>query len=98
MKVTVLALVTAKKESINEMKQLLQSLIPLTLCEEGCINYDLHQDNENPHCFFLYENWQSEELLEKHLNSDHLLNFRKVVLQFLEIPISVTRATQLSHQ
>ena len=37
-------------------------LIDITRAEEGCINYDLHQDNENPAHFLFYENWKSREL------------------------------------
>jgi quinol monooxygenase YgiN len=47
-------------------------LVDITRAEEGCINYDLHQDNENPAHFLFYENWESRELWQTHMANDHL--------------------------
>jgi quinol monooxygenase YgiN len=46
-----------------------EKLIPITRAEEGCIQYDLHQDNEEPAHFLFYENWASRELWQIHMNS-----------------------------
>ena len=44
---TITASILAKTEKREFVKQALLKLIPPTLQEEGCLNYDLHQDNEN---------------------------------------------------
>ncbi len=44
---------------IETVKTELIKLIGDTHAEEGCINYDLHQGNENPAHFIFYENWTS---------------------------------------
>ena len=36
------------------------------------MNYDLHQDNENPALFLFYENWESRDLWRAHLEAPHL--------------------------
>ena len=51
------------------------SLIEITRAEEGCIQYDLHQDNENPAHFLFYETWQSRELWQAHMNAPHLATY-----------------------
>lgn len=43
--------------------------------ENGCIQYDLHQDDNTPEVFIFYENWESGELLQAHLNSDHIESY-----------------------
>ena len=49
----------AREERIS--KKVLLTLIDRTLTEEGCINFDLHQDNDNKNLFIFYENWESRE-------------------------------------
>ncbi len=49
---TIVANITAKSDQIDLVKSELEKLIDITLAEEGCLQYDLHQDNENPSHFF----------------------------------------------
>lgn len=83
-KLTIIARILAKEESRDFVKSELLKLIDLTRAEEGCINYDLHQDNENPNLFLFYENWQSKALLQKHLESQHLVNYVEVTKDAVE--------------
>jgi quinol monooxygenase YgiN len=69
---TIVAKITAITEHRALVKSELQKLITPTRAEEGCINYDLHQDNENPDVFLFFENWESLELLEMHLANTHI--------------------------
>ena len=48
------------------------------LNESGCIQYDLHQDNDNPTVFLFYENWESREKWQQHMNNSHLTQYLKV--------------------
>ncbi|MEL6767751.1 MAG: putative quinol monooxygenase [Pseudomonadota bacterium] len=50
----------------------LEKLVPITRAEAGCLQYDLHVDNENPGFFVFYENWESRELWQTHMNAPHL--------------------------
>lgn len=47
-KLTIVANIIATPDSIDFVKAELLKLIEITRAEPGCINYDLHQDNENP--------------------------------------------------
>lgn len=71
-KLTIIANITAAANQTELVKAELQKLIPVTLAEEGCIQYDLHQDNENPAHFTFFENWESRELWQTHMNAPHL--------------------------
>ena len=71
-KLTIVADIKAKSDKIDLVKDELLKLIDITRAEEGCINYDLHQDNDNPSHFLFYENWESRELWQTHMNNEHL--------------------------
>lgn len=74
---TITASILAKTEKREFVKQALLKLIPPTLKEEGCLNYDLHLDNENPDRFFFYENWVSYDHWQQHNNSAHIAAHKK---------------------
>ena len=69
---TIVARIEAKADKIELVKTALLKLIEPTRKEEGCLQYDLHQDNENPEAFVFYENWESRALWQTHMNNDHL--------------------------
>ena len=75
-KLTIVANIHAHPDKIDLVKAELQELIPITRAEAGCIQYDLHQDNENPALFLFYENWESRELWQAHMNAPHLAAYR----------------------
>ncbi|RDY60126.1 putative quinol monooxygenase [Flagellimonas nanhaiensis] len=78
-KLTIVARILAKPEKKELVKSELVKLIEPTLKEEGCINYDLHQDNENENLFLFYENWTSRELWQKHMDAAHLAQYMEAV-------------------
>ncbi len=71
-KLTIIANIRANADKIELVKAELLKLVPITRAEEGCINYDLHQDNENPAHFTFFESWESRELWQTHMNAPHL--------------------------
>jgi len=76
-KLTIVANIKARKGHVDLVKSELLKLIDTTRAEDGCINYDLHQDNENPAHFLFYENWTSRELWREHMESEHLGKYVK---------------------
>ncbi|MEP5758211.1 MAG: putative quinol monooxygenase [Litoreibacter sp.] len=71
-KLKIVANIKAYSDKIDLVKSELIKLIATTRNEEGCINYDLHQDNENPAHFMFYENWETRELWQTHMGAPHL--------------------------
>jgi quinol monooxygenase YgiN len=74
-KLTIVAHITAKSDRIELVKAELEKLIDITRAEAGCLQYDLHRDNENPAHFMFFENWESRELWQAHMNNQHLKDF-----------------------
>ncbi|MDH3377011.1 MAG: antibiotic biosynthesis monooxygenase [Gammaproteobacteria bacterium] len=74
-KLIIVARIEANPDKIELVKTELLKLIEPTLKEAGCIQYDLHQDNENPAVFVFYENWESRRLWQAHMNNTHLAEY-----------------------
>ena len=72
MPLTIVASINALpgKESLVEAE--LRKLIPITLAEAGCLQYDLHRDNETPCHFMFFEQWESRDLWQAHMGAPHL--------------------------
>ena len=74
-KLTIIAQIKAQADRIDLVKTELEKLIDITRGEEGCLQYDLHQDNENPAHFLFYENWESRELWQAHMGTQNLQDY-----------------------
>ncbi|CAN0264861.1 unnamed protein product, partial [Chrysoparadoxa australica] len=68
-KLTITGNILAKANKVELVKSELVKLIETTRGEQGCLQYDLHQDNENPAYFMFYENWESRALWQTHMNA-----------------------------
>lgn len=77
-KLTIVARILAKEEKADMVKAELLKLAGFSKSDEGCINYDLHQDQENSNLFFVYENWENSDSLQKHVESKHFVNYMEV--------------------
>jgi quinol monooxygenase YgiN len=74
-KLTIVANIYTNPSQVDLVKAELEKLFPITRAEKGCIQYDLHQDNDNPAHFVFYENWESRELWQTHMNAPHLAGY-----------------------
>lgn len=72
---TVVAYMKAAPGKEDELRSSLEALIAPTSAEHGYVNYDLHQNVEDPGQFVFYENWESAEALDAHLGTPHLVDF-----------------------
>lgn len=75
MPLTIVGQITAAPGKEQLVRQELEKLVPITRQEAGCIQYDLHVDNGNPGYFLFFENWETRDLWQTHMNADHLKNY-----------------------
>lgn len=75
MALTILAQITAVPGKEALVRAELEKLVDITRAEDGCIQYDLHVDNSKPGFFMFYENWESRELWQAHMNAPHLTEY-----------------------
>jgi quinol monooxygenase YgiN len=92
-KLTIVANIQANPDKIDLVKVELEKLVPITRAENGCLQYDLHQDNENPGHFMFYENWESRELWQAHMNAPHLAAY----MEAIEGAVADFTLNELSH-
>ena len=81
---TIVARIEAKADSIDPVKSELVKLIEPTRAETGCLQYDLHQDNNHWAGFLFVENWKLRQLWQEHINSVHLKAFQAAVEDALD--------------
>jgi quinol monooxygenase YgiN len=68
---TVVARAHAQPGKEDTLRQLLLGLVEPTRKEEGCIQYDLHEENGKPGSFVFYETWTSQAALDAHMATPH---------------------------
>lgn len=81
---TVVARMTAKPGKEADLRSALEALVPITVQEDGCVNYDLHVAEDDPATFFFYENWESGSKLDAHLGAQHLVDFASKLEDLLD--------------
>ena len=81
--ITVVAKLVAKKDAVEAVKAEVLKLVAPTRQEQGCIEYRLHQDNDDPSVFIFYENWENLSCLERHLQSAHYNSYVTAVADLL---------------
>ena len=74
----IVAEIVVKPDQVDLVKNALLKLIEPTRKEKGCLQYDLHQDNENSNAFLFYERWGSRELWQDHMSNAHLAEYMAV--------------------
>ena len=89
MKLYIVALFKFNENYLMEAVELFQALVRETRKEEGCLQYDLIEDNEQKGTFFLIELWETREHHNHHNGADHLLIFRRDVAKILNSSIEV---------
>ena len=82
---TVIAHLRALNGQIEETRAFLTGLIEPTRAEPGCIEYWLHQDDEDPAEFTFYENWTNRAEWDKHMEMPHLQAFADVKDKVFEL-------------
>jgi len=96
MTIKVVAHVTAKPDTIDQTRELLMGLILPTRLEEGCITYQLFQNENDPTDFTFIEEWTTNEALDVHLQTDHLKKVAERGSELFAAPSDIRRYTHLA--
>lgn len=54
------------QENAYNLKDILKKLVKVTPKEEGCIEYSIYQEADNPLSFYILESWNLQENLRRH--------------------------------
>jgi quinol monooxygenase YgiN len=94
--ITVIAHMTAKSGHEDRVCEALLDLVAQTRKEKGCINYDLHQSQENAARFAIYENWDTAADLDAHAKAAPLQTFVRIAASLLERPAEISKWIMVS--
>jgi len=72
MVLTILAQIQAAPGKEDALIAEMHKLIAATKLEAGCLQYDMHRDNDKPGFFMFYENWETRALWLDHMKAPHL--------------------------
>ena len=93
-RISVIAQLRAKSGHEDEVRSMLEKLVEPSQNEAGCLTYHVLEDKHYPGSFFTYEEWESEEALEEHLqvNKEGLNKVKALLREDLRINILKTVA------
>jgi len=66
------AIVKAKPDEVEAVKEALMTMVEPTRQELGCLCYNLHQSKSDPTQFMFYEQWASKEAFDAHGKTPHM--------------------------
>jgi len=66
------AVITARAGSADDVRAALESLVPPTRAEDGCLDYQLYESGAAPGTFISVERWRAQADLDAHLGTDHV--------------------------
>jgi len=81
---TIVAHIRAKSDQTALVRAELEKMIAPTRTESGCLQYDLHQDNQDPTHFVMLETWASPEQLQAHAAGQPMKAFQAAVQGAIE--------------
>ena len=94
--IRVVAHLKAKADKIAETREALEALIAPTRAEDGCLHYELSQNNDDPTDFTFVEEWSSNAELDAHLESDHINQLRAQADELFAAAPDIRRYTLLA--
>ncbi len=90
----VIAKIVLRPEFFSEGKQAIIGILDVTRSEEGCKQFELHQD-ELTSTLFLYEEWVDDAALQKHYDQPYTKSvFAKYTIWLLQ-PIEVYKISKV---
>jgi quinol monooxygenase YgiN len=70
--VKVVARITARPDTIEDLSSLLLHLVEESRKENGCISYQLLQNKTDPKDFTVVEEWESDSAIDNHFTTPHM--------------------------
>lgn len=88
-KITVVAVFKARAGMEAAARDAVLGVVAPTRAEAGCINYDLHQNPDDPSILMLYENWVSKRALDEHLAMPYLKDLLGKADELFKEPVDI---------
>ena len=96
MSIYLTAISRAKPQHIDQFRTILLELVVESRKEKACIQYDLHQSNDDPALFIFHEEWASKEDLELHNQTAHINKFIKDSVDIIDGAVIIHKTEKLA--
>lgn len=85
-----------RPEKSNEFEALFRAYVEPSRAEEGCIEYHMLRDAQEPSLFIFFEVWQSRAHLEIHSALPHMRLFHENRMDYLQREFDIREIQMLS--
>ncbi len=82
--VRIVALIKAKADQVEPLKEILLGQIGPTRAEDGCVSYELLQNLKDETDFAFVEQWRDMDAVKAHIKSEHLQKAREARADMLD--------------
>jgi quinol monooxygenase YgiN len=82
-----------KAEHREEARKLALWMAEETRKEAGCLTYSFYADLADPDTFFIFEEWESDEALGRHFQTEHMKKFQQQAPKLLAGKVSAKKYT-----
>lgn len=89
--IVVVGYLTINPDKRAEVEAAIATLVPLTVAEEGCVEYRYANDVLEPNRINIWEQWESEDAMNLHMGTAHLAEFMGVMGDCIGGPLEITR-------
>lgn len=72
-----------KEDKIEEAIERYKELVEMTRKEDGCIKYELYQDEKDNKIVSMIEEWEDRHALDNHLKSEHFTRIVPMLRQLM---------------
>jgi quinol monooxygenase YgiN len=83
-----------KLEKKQEFIDLCKKLVEESIKEEGCMDYGLYHELDNPGILTMLEEWRDKSNLNEHLNSNHFKEIFPLLLEYLQKETEINMYTK----
>ncbi len=95
---TIVAHLYARKEKLDEVKTFLLGLVEGSRADPTCVEYHLHQDDDNPLEFTFYENWKDRASWDANMQLPPLKELARRREEFFTTPPHIRLMSMISER
>ncbi len=64
-----------KEGEEEKVREILETTVPLSRAEPGCLMFQAHRSTDDPRVFFLYEQYVDERGYQAHMETEHFRQY-----------------------
>ena len=84
-----------KPGKLDELRAVIETVIPLTRAEPGCVRINFFESIREPFCFVIHSMWQDEAAFEFHATLSHTERFVTAASELISHPFQATRTHEI---